>query len=468
MTRPTRSALTRTTLGLSLCCAAVAAGAQTLVLDLVDGNATPLTVNAQGHILGYQQSWPCGNPTQCTPQTHPTVWREGQALRLPTQTGLYAAPAALSPSGMVVGSLTDYGSNAQAVVWQFNGSSYGLQTLGLMGLAQSAATAVDQQERVVGYALTPFISTKPFVWTAASGMTDLSAQGYPASRPWRISPQGWVVADAHRYRLGEPGSVTALPPPPTGYRAPTGQSLRVNDSGDLAGVLLTTSSSSSLGGMHRWLEASQQWQALGGALPLRNIGVSSLEADATVLGSGLGGAILAQGPSGQPQALQDRLSTAYTSVGLISTAGRDGQGRHVVAVTLGTVSRMARAVEAAPCTGACLRVSPLLISGKFINDPAAPGSCTDKARQKVQTVATVTDAAGNPQAAVTVKGRYLDSYGLNQAVSGKTNTQGKVTLSHSGPACRGTVTLLVEAATKKQWRFDRTVGSLNASVIPLP
>ncbi|MFD2452851.1 hypothetical protein [Ideonella paludis] len=267
MRNPSRPTLTKLTLGLGLCCAAVAASAQTLVLDLVDANASPITVNAQGHILGYQQSWPCGNPTLCAPQTLPAVWRDGQALRLPTQVGLSAAPAALSPSGMAVGSLTDYGSTAKAVVWQFNGTSYGIQELGQLGLAQSAATAVDQQERVIGYALTPMVSTKPFVWTAASGMTDLSTQGYPASRPWRISPQGWVVADAHRYRLGDPSTVTSLPVPPTGYRAPTGQSLRINDSGDLAGVLLTTSSSSNLGGMHRWLDASQQWQALGEHCP---------------------------------------------------------------------------------------------------------------------------------------------------------------------------------------------------------
>ncbi|MDZ7813895.1 MAG: hypothetical protein U5L74_12675 [Ideonella sp.] len=468
MPKSSSTSLRRLSLGLGLCCATAAASAQTLVLDLVDANATPLSVNAQGHILGYQQSWPCGNPTLCAPETHPTIWREGLALRLPTQAGLYAAPAALSPSGMVVGSLTDYGSNAKAVVWQLSGASYTLQELGQLGLAQSAATAIDAQERVIGYALTPLMSTKPFVWTAASGMTDLSTLGYPASRPWRISPQGWVVADDHRYRLGDPSTVSSLPAPPTGYRAPTGQSLRVNDSGDLAGIMQTTSASSKLGGMHRWLQTTQQWQALDDPLPLRSIGVSSLESDATVLGAGLGGAILAQGPSGQPQALQDRLSPAYTSLGLISTVGRDAQGRHVVAITLGTVARMARAVEAGPCSGACLRVGPLSISGTFISDPADPGSCTRKARQKVQTVATLTDAAGKPQAAVTVKGRYLDSYGLNQTVTGKTNTQGKVTLSHSGPACRGTITLLVESATKKQWRFDRTVGSLNASVIPLP
>lgn len=468
MSRPILPLLSRAACGLCLLWCASAVNAQTLVLELVDANASPIAVNVHGQILGYQQTWPCGNPTLCAPETLPAVWRDGGALRLPTQGGLYAAPAAISASGMVVGSLTDYSSNAKAVVWQWSGASYALQELGLLGLAQSAATAVDGQERVIGYAHTPFVNTKPFVWTAASGMTDLSIQGYPASRPWRISPQGWVVADDHRYRLGDPGSVTALPLPPTGYRAPTGQSLRVNDSGDLAGVLLTTSSSSNLGGMLRWLEASQQWQALGGPLPLRSVGVSALEADATVLGLGLGGAIVAQGPSGLPQALQDRLSPAYTAVGLLSTAGRDAQGRHVVAVTLGTLTRLARAIEVAPCTGACLRVSPLSISGTFISDPNAPGACTPKARQTVKTVATVTDAAGNPQAAVTVKGRYLDSYGLNQTVTGKTNTKGKVTLNHSGPACRGTITLLVEAATKKQWQFDRSVGSLNASVIPLP
>ena len=152
MRNPSRPTLTNLTLGLGLCCAAVAASAQTLVLDLVDANASPITVNEQGHILGYQQSWPCGNPTLCAPQTLPAVWRDGQALRLPTQVGLYAAPAALSPTGMAVGSLTDYGSTAKAVVWQFNGTSYGIQELGQLGLAQSAATAVDQQERVIGYA----------------------------------------------------------------------------------------------------------------------------------------------------------------------------------------------------------------------------------------------------------------------------------------------------------------------------
>lgn len=443
------------------------ASAQMLALTLLDRPSVGTAINARGDVVGNHRYWPCAN-RQCAPVTELAVWTaKGKRYLLPTPVGQHGEAVAIGPDGMVVGSLTDFATYGKAVIWRFNGTAYQMTELGNLGLAQSFATGVDAHGRVAGYAITPFVATKPFVWTATAGLTDLTLTGFPGERLWDISPNGRVVSDAHSWQLDDLASVQPLPAPPAGFQGPSGQGARINDAGDLAVNLLTTNAGSErMSGMHRYLAATGQWQALASPQPaIQGIGGRTIEADATIFGRGFGGAVIAAGPDGLPSALQARLSPAYVhpSLGLGEAAGRDAKGRILVS-WLGA----ALAVPITPCTGACIRVSDLAITGRFIQDPKHPGSCTPKARNQVDTVVTVTDSAGLPQAGATVQGRYFDDYDLNQVVSGRTGADGKVTLSHTGPACVGTISLLVESAKRAGSRLDRSTGRLYTNVIPTP
>jgi hypothetical protein len=65
-----------------------------------------------------------------------------------------------------------------------------------------------------------------------------------------------------------------------------------------------------------------------------------------------------------------------------------------------------------------------------------------------------------------VKARFMDSYTLDSAISGRTNAQGVATLRQVGRIGMGTVSMMVEGAMRKGWVFDQTVGTLTAEVIP--
>lgn len=447
------------------------ASAQTLVLDLVDTQAGGIAVNPRGDVLGVRTVWPCGDPTRCAPETRPTVWRNGTATDLPGQAGFTTTPSALSPSGLVVGSLVNFASRAKAVAWQpATGGGYTLTELGTLGLATSAATGVTATDTVVGWARTDFVSTRAFSWTSAGGMVDLTGAGFPDDRPQSVSPGGSLISDRFTWRLGDLGSVAALPTPPAGYFPTSGLGARINDAGDFTTNLVRTSSSS-LTGTHRYIRATGQWQALQtDVAPIQGFGVTALEADATALGRGLGGGFQSNGPTGPSVALQDRLSPAYATVGtgLATARGRDATGAYLVDGSMGAATRLFRVVEQAPCVGACLRVANFEIAGRFVNDPGAPGSCTDLARNRVAARVTVTDASGAPVSGVKVRARVLDTYDLNRTVSATTGADGRAVLRHEGPACRGTITVLVEGARRTGWTLDRTVGTLAGSVIPLP
>lgn len=444
--------------------------AQTLVLDLIDTQAGGIAINPRGDVLGVRTVWPCGDPTRCAPESRPTVWRNGTATDLPGQAGFTTSAVALSPSGLVVGALTNFASRSKAVAWQpAAAGGYTLTELGTLGLATSAATGVTATDTVVGWARTDFVSTRAFSWTSAGGMVDLTGAGFPDDRPQSVSPGGTLISDRFTWRLGDLGSVAALPAAPAGYFSPTGLGGRINDAGDFTTNLIRNSGN--LSAVYRHTRATGQWQALQpDVAPIQGFGVTALEADATALGRGLGGAFQSDGPTGPSVALQDRLSPAYGTVGtgLATARGRDASGAYLVDSVMGAATRLFRVVEQAPCVGACLRVSNFEIAGRFINDPGAPGSCTDLARNRVAARVTLTDASGAPVSGVKVRARVLDTYDLNKRVSATTAADGRAVLRFEGPACRGTITVLVEGARRSGWSFDRTVGTLAGSVIPLP
>lgn len=464
----------RTAPFLTLACSLLAvlpAGAQTLTVQMVDPAGVASTMNERGDVVGTRYSYACPVPGTCLPEYTTTVWTAAGRLTLPAPAGLKPSVAAIGADGTVVGTVTDGFVTFRAAVWRLAGGAYTLTEPGSLGLQQSYATDIDASGRVVGYAITPFVSTRPFSWTAGGGLVDLAAAGAPAERIFSVSPGGRVLTDRFSFHLDAPAAAQPLPAPPLGgpsYFSPTGDRFRINDQGDLGGFLLTVSSSSSALYLHRWRADAGLWRQLdpvgifqGSGL---GAGVGRITDDGTIAAT-VGRAVLARGPDGVAQPLSDRLSPAYPANSLASAAYLTDAGVFVGNFVLGGVSRAVKLVPQAPCTGACLRVSAIAITGTVVprsrrNDCGQP-QCT-----LVTATLTVTDAAGNPQSNVRVGARYMNSYTLDSAVAGRTAANGTVTLRHVGFVGQGTVSLLVESATRTGWTFDRAVGTLTATVIP--
>lgn len=446
-----------------------AASAEVLGIDFVDSPAKGAALNARGDVAGTVSTWPCGDPHACAPTTTAVVWRAEGRLALPGLGALKPAPAAIAPDGLVVGTVTDNVSASRAVVWRFTAGSYQAIDLGLLpGTTSASAVGVDASGRVVGTATSP-AGARPFYWTAATGLVDLASLGFPAEPVLAVSPAGRIATAAHTYRLDDPASVRGFAAPPKGYAPPYGYSMRVDDAGDVATFLATTTSDP-LFYLHRYHAADGRWQLLSsspnGNLSRWNVGGIDNDRGVTATVTSVG--VVADGPDGVATALAGRLSPAYGAVSVDDAGMRLASSGTLALTTIGRSPRLVRLVPLAPCSGYCLRVATLQMTGQFVNDPKAPGSCTPAAANRVTATLTVTDADGNPVAGARVNARFLDDYALNSAVSGKTNSRGKLVLRHRGPACVGAVALLVDGVTHPAGTLDRTAGVLTQYVIPLP
>lgn len=458
---------------LALLLAAAAGGsplaAQTLAVQLVDPAGVAGTMNQRGDVVGTRYAYPCAVPGTCLPESTTTVWTAAGRLTLPAPAGLRPSVSAIAADGTVVGTVTDGFVSFRAAVWRLVGGAYTLTEIGSLGLQQSYATDVDASGRVVGYAITPFVATRPFAWTPAGGLVDLAAAGAPAERIFSVSPGGRVLTDRFSFLLDAPASAQPLPAPPAGapsYFAPTGDRFRSNDRGDLGGFLLSVSQSALY--FHRWRADAGSWQPLdllgifpGSGLPA---GVGRITEEGTIAGT-VGRAVLAQGPDGVAVPLADRLSGAYPANALSSAGYFNDEGVFVANFVLGGVARAVKLVPLTPCVGACLRVSAIAITGSVV-PRSRRNDCGQRQCTLVTATLTVTDASGNPQSNVRVGGRFMNSYTLDSAVTGRSGASGTVTLKSLGFVGQGTVALLVESATRTGWNLDRSAGTLTATVIP--
>lgn len=456
-----------TAFALLLACAA--ASAETLGVEFVDSPATGVAMNARGDVVGTLSSWPCGDPHACAPSASTVVWRAEGRLPLPGLGALAPAPAAIADDGMVVGRATDFVSASRAVVWRLVGGAYQATDLGLLpGTTSAAAVGVDAAGRVIGHASSPG-GSRPFYWTAATGLVDLAAAGFPAETVLAVSAGGTVATAAHHYQIDRLDSVRALAPPPPGYHPPGVEPMRVNDRGDLAAFLATTTSEP-LFYLHRYHADARRWQLLStspnGILSRWNVG--SIDAQRAITATVTSVGVVADGPEGVATPLAARLSAAYGGAAVVDAGARPAEAGTLASVVIGRSPRLVRLVPLAPCVGHCLRVAALQMTGVFVDDPRAPGSCTPAAANKVSATLTVTDADGNPVAGARVNARFLDDYALNTPVGAKTNARGKVVLRHRGPACVGAIALLVDGVSYPGATLDRSGGVLTRYVIPLP
>lgn len=463
-----RCGIRRLALACALSCA-LPALAQTLAVQLVDPAGSARHANERGDIVGSRFSYPCTVPASCAPVTTATVWSAaGPRYALPGATGTVPVVTnAVGADGTVVGTLTDGATTATAMVWRLSGGAYTGTALGNLGLQQSYASGVDDAGRVVGYAITPFVSIRAFSWTAGGGLVDLTAGGAPADRIAGISPGGRVLGERFIWPIDQPAAAVPLPAATSGWLFSNGFNFEINDGGDLAGFLLTASGQNRYH-LHRWQAASNTWQLLDptGIAPQSGIplGIGRIDAQSTITAT-IGQGVIAQGPGGLPQSVSARVSPAYPPNAVQSLAWRTDGGVFVGNFALGTATRLVKLVPIAPCVGACLRVPTITMTGTVQRRSRSVNCGQPQCTVNTATV-TVTDAAGNPQANVRVNARFMNSYTLDSALAATTNAAGVATLRKVDYVGMGTVSVFVESASKTGWSLDRGVGKLWAEVIP--
>jgi hypothetical protein len=439
------------------------------VVDLVATAAFGVDMNDAGDVIG--TSYPdvgCGS--SCLPPLETVVWRRGRRIVLPTVAGLQGITVTgMNDRGWIVGFAGFSGTTTHAVVWKPTANPadavirYEALDLGnLPGRTISTATGIDEFNRVVGWSTTSNFPPNgaPFLWTEAGGMVDLSAQGFPDEPPLGISPGGTVATYGYWYRLGDPASVRAMPPPPPGFMVEN-SAVAINDAGDQARFLVDPTPQI-LDYPFRFHHEGT-WQQLSsiptGHLTRYGIGSINDARDVTVTVASTG--MIAYGPDGLAQPLAPLVSPAYGGGDVVDAEPMNASGEILARMMIGRSSRLVRLVPGAPCTADCIRVTDLQIRGR------GPAYC-DQGQDQVGVRLTVTDEAGVRLQGVTVAGRFFDDYWLDEPVAGQTNARGQVTFTHVGPPCVGAVAFLVTDASSPGRTLDRTTGTLTDYVIPLP
>jgi probable HAF family extracellular repeat protein len=441
------------------------------VADFVSTAASGIAMNAAGDVIGTSYPDPGCGPF-CLPPLETVVWRAGTRIVLPPVPGFTGITVrAINASGWIAGAAGYVGINNHAVVWMPSGNSYTPVDLGtLPGTTISDVAGIDDQGRVVGWSTTTNFppNGSPFMWSQATGMVDLSAQGFPDEAPLAVSPGGAVATPAYWYQLGNPASVTPMPAPPSGYYPPGSYATVINDLGDQGRFLVPTSNQSLVYPFRFTHGAGWQQISFSGTGSLSIAGMGSINAAQDVSFTVLSTAMIAAGPTGLGQSLAPLLSPAYGTTSIVIGGPMNTSGQILTTPMIGASHRLMKLVPATACGSNCIKVSKIQMRGIFVPDPAHPGECFAGGTMynSVTTQITVTNEAGVPLSGALVNARFLDDYWTNKAVSGTTNAKGAVRFTNIGPCGVGTVAILVEKATSGSRVFDRTTGVVSASVIP--
>jgi len=464
--QPEPTAATNTTAGVR-----ASAFASQYVVDFVSTAAGGVDMNSSGDVIGTSYPDPGCGPF-CLPTQETVVWRGGSRIVLPSVPGLQGIYlSGINSQGAITGIGGIPGTTTHAAVWTPSGAGYTVQDLGaLPGMSVTDAAGIDDQGRVVGWSSTGGAfptAAAPYMWSAATGMVNLAAQGFPNDFPLAISPNGAVATSAGWYRLGNPASVTPNPAPPSGFFGISKYSVDINDNGDQARFLPTTSGQTLIY-LFR-LPNGGSWQMVSTS-PTGNLSrgsVGSINSALDIVGTVTSTAIVAAGPSGLAQTLPPLISPAYGVTSVSGGGPMNASGQILASVYFGRSPRLVKLSPATACGANCL-VATAALSAVFVQDPANPGSCFQGGTMYNQSTATVTvtDESGAPLANAQVNGRFMDDYWTSRAVTGTTNASGMVTWSNKGPCGVGAIEFLVEKATLGSRTFDRTRGTLARSVIP--
>jgi hypothetical protein len=443
-------------------------------LDFVGTAATGFDLNDVGDVVGKSYTDPGCGPF-CLPPQENVVWKGGTRLVLPLVPGVDGNsqyPFYINNQGLIGGEVGIIGSATRAAIWTPNDTGYIAQDLGVFpGTSSVDVFGLDDQGRMIGWATLggaiPSVAL-PFMWSQSTGMVDLRALGYPNERPAAMSPGGKVVTSASWYQLGDPGSAVALPPPPQGFLGAGSNGSAINDAGDQAHFLVSTSSQNLVYPFR--LSKNGTWQQLysGGTGRLSRYGMGSISAGQDVTFTALSTGMIAAGPTGVGRTLASLVSPAYPGATVGDGGPMNASGQILTQVMIGRSQRLMKMTPAEPCGTDCIVSSSVVMAGRFVQDPALPGSCVQGGKMYNTTEArvTITSESGAPLGNVQVSGRFLDDYWTNRPVTGTTDASGNVTWTHKGLCGVGAVAFLVENASLGTRRFDRTRGVLTSYVIP--
>lgn len=445
-------------------------------VDFVSTTASGYAMNDQGLIAGVLATLPPGcTPSTCAPVYQAVVWSGDTVIPLPLLPGFSTVTAVnINAGGWVAGYAGDpYGTGARAVVWKPTVAGYTIIDLGVLpGTSSAWAVGIDDLGRAVGWSTTGTLpgTAAPFVWSESGGLADLATQGFPYDIPLAISPGGTVATVGYWYRLDDPGSVTALAPPPPHFSGPSGAA--INDAGDQVRFQISTSTEF-FPYLFRYNHAGT-WQQIGfspcGMLAPCGIGGINAAGDITATVGGTG--LIAYGPDGLAEPLSTKLSPAYgggatAEMTIVPTGGPITASEQILArVMIGRSPRLVRLKAAEACTTGCSRVASIQMVGKMIGRPR--GQCTPRASDQVMATLTVTDEAGTALSGATLTGRFLDDYYLDEPVTGTTGRNGTLRITHKGPACVGAIAILVDDITTAGGVLDFQTGELTDFVIPQP
>ena len=442
--------------------------------EFVATAASGFGLNDAGDVVGrVYRDVGCG--PFCLPPQDIVVWRAGNRIVLPSVPGFPSSsqyPLFINSSGTIAGLVGTIGSQTHVAVWTPSGASYVAQDVGVFpGTSSADIAGIDDQGRIVGWSTLggaiPTI-TVPFMWSRTTGMVDLKALGYPNERPADISPGGKVVTWNFWYQLGSPSSVLPLPTPPRGFLGAGSNGSAINDAGDQAHFLVSTSSQNLVYPFR--LSNGGTWQQISGTGTGRMLssGMGSINSaqDVTLTVASTG--MIAAGPAGLAQPLAPLLSPAYLGASISGAGPMNNSGQILASVFIGRSPRLTKLTPTTACGSNCLVVSALSMTGRFVQDPAFPGSCFQGGKMyNLTTVAvTVTSETGGALANVLVNGRFMDDYTTDRPVAGTTNGSGIVTWTHQGLCGVGAIAFIVERATLGTRTLDRTRGTLINSVIP--
>lgn len=438
--------------------------------DFVSAVAYGVAMNDAGDIVGTSYTDPGCGPF-CLAPIETVVWKAGVRIVLPSLPGFTGTTVTgINNQGWISGSAGVYGFT-DAVVWKPNGNTYTAIDLGVLpGTAHSVAIGIDDTNRVVGYAAASSGFQTPFMWTEAGGMVDLTKHGFPNEIPLGISSGGTVATYGHWYHLGDPASVTARAPAPPGGWFVVNSPVAINDAGDQArGLGIGTEHPFTF--VYRYHhEGTGTWQQIDftGTGPQSPGGIGSINNAQDITNTVSGSAQIAYGPDGINQPLDSLFSPAYNS-SIIRGGPMNASSQILAQIWVGLAGRLVRLTPASACGASCIKVSKLVVSAKFHQDPNDLGHCTPGNKKEYNLTharAVVTSETGARLSGVLVSGRFMDQYWTNALVSGTTNAQGIVQFNFKGPCGVGTEAFIVENATKAPLVFDKTVGVLAGSALP--
>lgn len=447
------------------------AAAQTIYApDFVSAVAYGGAINNAGDFVGTSYTDPGCGPF-CLAPIETVVWKAGVRIVLPSLPGFTGtAVTGINNQGWISGYAGSY-DFPEAVVWKPNGNSFTAIDLGApSGFRNPRAIGIDDTNRVVGYATNTSGFQIPFLWTEAGGMVDLTKQGFPSEIPLGISSAGTVATYSHWYHLGDPASVTAMAPAPSGGWFVWNSSVAINDAGDQArGLGLGTEHPVTY--MFRYHhEGAGTWQQIDfTGTPFQGRGgIGSINNAQDITNTVSGAAQIAYGPDGLNQSLDALFSPAYQSPAIVG-GPMNASNQILGQIWVGLAPRLVRLTPVTPCGSSCIKVSALLFTAKFHQDPKDPGHCSPgntKEYNLIKATATVTNETGAKLRGVVVTGRFMDQYWKNAVVSRTTNLNGIAQFKFKGSCGVGTESFIVENAKKTGLVFDKTVGVLAGSALP--